>query len=325
MKRVYITGIAGFIGFHLAKACIEKGYLVLGIDNFNDYYSIELKKDRANILTQIGCTILEGDLVNLDFLKTTIDNFNPTHLVNLAAQAGVRYSLKNPNAYVQSNLHGFTNLLEALKDKPHIQFIYASSSSVYGDNPKVPFSESDQTDLPKNLYGATKKANELIGYAYHSLYNIQMVGLRFFTVYGPWGRPDMAYYLFSKSILENKPIDVYQGASIKRDFTYIDDIVEGILSTFDRGFSFEVFNLGNNNPVLLNDFIAILEQCLGKTAIKNYMPQAKGDMETTFADISKSEKLLGFLPKTSLEQGLQIFSKWFVDYYPRKQKQLTPQ
>ncbi len=312
MKKVFVTGAAGFIGFHVSQTLIARGHQVFGIDNFNDYYSVALKRNRAQILKEMGCTVENVDLADFNQLKKSFEDFEPTHVVHLAAQAGVRYSLKNPNAYVQSNLVGFTYLLEILKDYPQILTLFASSSSVYGDNQKVPFSESDLTDQPTNLYGATKKANELMAYSYHSLYNLRLLGMRFFTVYGPWGRPDMAYYLFSKAILEKRPIDVFEGEGIKRDFTYIDDIVSGILSALDSSYNFEVFNFGNNKPVFLNDFISTLEEVLGQKAIKNYLPQAKGDMLVTYADITKSENLLGYKPSTDLKEGLLNFIQWFA-------------
>lgn len=321
MKKILITGCAGFIGFHLAKALLEKDVDILGIDNFNDYYSPLLKRERAKILEEQGASILNVDLCDLEALRKVVFDFNPTHVVHLAAQAGVRYSLKNPLAYVQSNLVGFTHLLEVLKEKPEIKTVYASSSSVYGDNQKVPFSESDIVDSPKNFYGSTKKANEVMAYAYHSLYNLSLIGMRFFTVYGPWGRPDMAYYLFSEKILKGEPIDVYEGASIKRDFTYIDDIVEGLIASLDYEAGYEIFNLGNNTPVLLNEFIHLLEKALGKKAIKNYLPQAKGDMEVTFADITKANKHLHFQPKTDLETGLKSFANWFLKFQEQNLKQ----
>lgn len=325
MKKVLITGCAGFIGFHLAKALLTKNVDILGIDNFNDYYSPLLKKERAKILEENKTSVLNIDLCDLEALKKVVFDYNPTHVVHLAAQAGVRYSLKNPLAYVQSNLVGFTHLLEVLKEKPEIKTVFASSSSVYGDNQKVPFSESDVVDCPKNFYGSTKKANEVMAYAYHSLYNLSLIGMRFFTVYGPWGRPDMAYYLFSEKILKGEPIDVYEGASIKRDFTYIDDIVEGLIASLDFKAGYEIFNLGNNTPVLLNEFIHLLEKALGKKAIKNYLPQAKGDMEVTFADISKAKKHLHFQPKTDLETGLKHFANWFLKFQEQNLTQLQPQ
>lgn len=316
MKRILITGAAGFIGFHLALALKKMGVHVLGLDNFNDYYSVQLKKDRAQVLSENDISVLNVDLTDQKALAETIQSFEPTHVVNLAAQAGVRYSLKNPDAYIQSNIIGFTNLLEVLKKTPHIPLIYASSSSVYGDSKTMPYSEKDPTNSPINLYGATKKANELMAYAYHALYGMKMIGLRFFTVYGPWGRPDMAYYLFSEKIVKKEPITIYEGAQIQRDFTYIDDIVEGIIRTIDCKDSYEVFNLGNNTPVLLNTFIETLEEVLGRRAIKCYEPRALGDMEMTFADISKSQRKLGYQPKTGLKEGLEHFATWFAAYNP---------
>lgn len=318
MKRVLVTGAAGFIGYHLCNALLDSASTVLGIDNFNDYYSVQLKLDRAQALKEKGLDILNIDLTDQITLRQVIENFQPTHVVNLAAQAGVRYSLQNPHAYIQSNIVGFTNLLEILKDYPHIVTLYASSSSVYGDNQKIPFAENDITDHPKNLYGATKKANELLAYAYHSLYNIRFIGMRFFTVYGPWGRPDMAYYLFAQSILEGHPINVFEGQNIQRDFTYIDDIIVGITAALDCPLKYEIFNFGNNQPVLLNDFIQCLEEILGKKAIKNFQPQAKGDMKITCADITQSRQVLGYSPSTQLQEGLTKFAQWFVAYHQKK-------
>ena len=315
MKRVLITGAAGFIGFHLAKK-LAKDSVVLGLDNFNNYYDPQLKKDRALYLNQFDVEILNKDIaIENDFLEV-VEAFKPTHVVHLAAQAGVRYSTKNPQAYIQSNIVGFTYVLEALKDKG-IPLIYASSSSVYGNCTEVPFCESTNLDKPINLYGATKKANEIMAYAYHSLYQMQVIGLRFFTVYGPWGRPDMAYYLFTKKILNQEPIDVYEGENIQRDFTYIDDIIDGILATLNSEEKCTVYNLGNHTPVKLNTFIETLEEVLNKSAIKNYMPQALGDMDKTYADISKAQKELNFKPKTNLKEGLSQFVEWFETYYQK--------
>ncbi|MCH9633638.1 MAG: UDP-N-acetylglucosamine 4-epimerase [Chlamydiae bacterium] len=321
MKRVLITGCAGFIGFHLALALKKLGFDVLGFDNYNDYYCIQLKKDRSDLLKEKGISILTGDLVNKSSLEKAYKEFNPTHVVHLAAQAGVRYSLVNPDAYIQSNIVGFTNLLEVMKKDPSVPLIYASSSSVYGDSTQTPYSENSDTDTPINLYGATKKANELIAYAYHSLYGNRMIGLRFFTVYGPWGRPDMAYYHFSEKILAQAPIPVYEGAKIQRDFTYIDDIVDGIIRAMNCSEKFEVFNLGNHTPILLNTFIETLETALDKQAIKNYMPKAAGDMEVTHADLTKSHLKLGYVPKTNIQQGLKSFADWFVAYTEEKSLQ----
>lgn len=323
MRRILVTGAAGFIGFHLAKALIKKGDTVHGIDNFNEYYSVDLKLKRAQILLEKGVSIDKIDLGNKKALSKILKEFKPTHVVNLAAQAGVRYSLKDPDAYIQSNIVGFTNLLELLKETPQISLVYASSSSVYGDSQAIPYKEGDAANTPINLYGATKKANELMAYAYHSLYGMKMIGLRFFTVYGPWGRPDMAYYIFSQKILENQPITVYEGKNIQRDFTYIDDIVEGIMKSLECNEDYEVFNLGNNQPVYLNTFIETLEEALGKKAIKDYQPRALGDMEITYADISKSQEKLGFQPKTDLKTGLTSFAKWFAQHHPYQDAQKT--
>lgn len=318
-KRVFITGTAGFIGFHTALALKQNQHEVLGFDNFNDYYSVALKRERAARLKDRGIETLEADLVDQEALKQALEQFKPTHVIHLAAQAGVRYSLKNPDAYIQSNIIGFTNLLELLKKTPEVPLIYASSSSVYGDTEQVPFSEQNPTDTPINLYGATKKANELMAYAYHSLYKNRMIGLRFFTVYGPWGRPDMAYFLFAEKIQKGLPITVYQGEKIQRDFTYIDDIVDGILKALDCKLSYEVFNLGNNQPVKLNTFIENLEEVLGKKALKDYRPRALGDMEKTYADLTKSQSLLGYAPKVDLKAGLSHFARWFEEEYQAMQ------
>lgn len=315
MKRILITGAAGFIGFHLAKK-LCKNSIVLGLDNFNDYYDVQLKKDRALYLNQFDVEVLNKDITDENSFLNVVKSFKPTHVVHLAAQAGVRYSTQNPHAYIQSNVVGFTYVLEALKKK-NIPLIYASSSSVYGDCQEIPFSESTTQDHPINLYGATKKANEIMAYSYHKLYQMQVIGLRFFTVYGPWGRPDMAYYAFTNKIFNQEPINVYDGQGIERDFTYIDDIIEGITSTLDYPGKCEVFNLGNNEPVKLNDFISTLEETLGQKAIKNYMPQALGDMEKTYADISKAQKHLNFSPKTSLKTGLEHFANWYCSYHQK--------
>lgn len=314
MKRILVTGAAGFIGYHTIKALHSSQNSIIGVDNFNDYYTPELKKRRAEKLKELGCPIITLDLCNAKELKEIFNEFSPTHVIHLAAQAGVRYSLKNPHAYLDSNITGFVNLLEILKNHPEVRTVYASSSSVYGKNAKIPFSESDTTDHPTNLYGATKKANEVMAYAYHCLYKLPLIGLRFFTVYGPWGRPDMAYYLFTQKILNHEPIEVFQGKSIQRDFTYIDDIVEGIILALNSTYTYEVFNLGNHQPVKLNDFIAIIENLLGKKAQKVLLPQALGDMEITYADISKSHKMLGYKPKTDLEKGLAEFVHWYKQY-----------
>lgn len=317
-QRIFITGIAGFIGFHLALKLKTLGFEVLGYDNFNAYYDPLLKKERALLLKEQNIEIIEGDLVDFIRLEKSLSTFKPHFVVHLAAQAGVRHSLKDPHTYIQSNIVGFTNILEVLKNTPTIPLIYASSSSVYGANTKTPFSEEDPTEHPINLYGATKKANELLAYSYHHLYGMQTIGLRFFTVYGPWGRPDMAYYFFAKRILNNEPIPVYEGSKIQRDFTYIDDIVEGICLALNCKEPCCVFNLGNHKPIYLNVFIETLEKALGKKAIIDYQPKALGDMSVTYADLTKSKRLLGYNPKIELFEGLSRFSQWFVHYHSKK-------
>lgn len=318
MKKILVTGSAGFIGFHLCLALKKRGDGVVGYDNFNTYYSPELKKARASLLDQNGIKTLLADICDPTALRNCIDEHQITHVVHLAAQAGVRYSLENPDAYVQSNLNGFVQVLEALKPRPYIPLIYASSSSVYGLNTKVPFAETDQTDKPASFYGATKKSNELIAHAYHHTFHIPMTGLRFFTVYGPWGRPDMAYYSFTKAILEGKAINVYDRGEVKRDFTYIDDIIDGTIRAIDRCSGYEVVNLGNHTPESVNSMIAILEKLLGKKAIRNEMPLPLGDVPITYADLTKSRSLLNFEPHTKLELGLEHFVKWYFSYHGEK-------
>lgn len=310
-KKIILTGAAGFIGFHLAKALKNRGDFVIGIDNYNDYYTPKLKRERAKLLNEQGIQIIEADLCNPDTLTNAIQQHSPTHIVHLAAQAGVRYSIDNPRAYVESNIDAFLNVLEACRHNPSIPLTFASSSSIYGTNTKVPFSESDLADHPASFYGATKKANELMAYSYHHLYGIKATGLRFFTVYGPWGRPDMAYYSFAEAIAQGKPINVYNYGNMERDFTYIDDIVDGIVAAVDLGAPWEIFNLGNHSPVKLMDMIQEIEKLMGKEAQKNFIEMQKGDVLTTFADTSHSEKLLNYKPKTSIQQGLSKFVTWF--------------
>lgn len=314
-KTILITGAVGFIGFHLVKYLHQRGDTVIGYDNFNDYYSPELKRARERELQKQNIEVVLADVCNLKMLQATLDFNKVTHVVHLAAQAGVRYSLQNPQAYVKANLEGFVNILEACRKHPEIKLVYASSSSVYGQNTKIPFSEQDRTDQPASLYGTTKKANELMAYTYHQLYGMSVTGLRFFTVYGPWGRPDMAYFTFTKAILDEKPIEVFNEGKLKRDFTYIDDIVQGIVAAIDLGADCEIFNLGNHQPVELEHFIAIIETALGKKAQKKYLPMQKGDVLATYADITHSKEKLGFEPKTSLEQGIPAFVKWYQEFY----------
>lgn len=317
-KRIFITGIAGFIGFHLALFLKKRGDLVIGCDNFNDYYDPMLKRERARKLNAAGISFSETDICNDSFLKEILVENKITHLVHLAAQAGVRYSLQNPEPYVHTNLEGFVKVMEALRVDPTIRCIYASSSSVYGMNKKIPFSESDPTDQPANLYGATKKSNELIAFAYHKLYGIPATGLRFFTVYGPWGRPDMAYFSFTKAILEGKTIPVYNHGKMQRDFTYIDDIIQGTSAAIDLGAPCEIFNLGNSHPEDLLTLISLIEEKTGKKAKLELLPMQQGEVEATFADISKSQKMLSYAPKTSLKVGMGRFIEWYLETINKK-------
>lgn len=313
-KNVFVTGAAGFIGFHVSQALVKRGDKVIGFDNFNDYYSPKLKRQRAAILANQDIPIIEGDICNAQQLHNEIKHNKTSHIIHLAAQAGVRYSLINPHAYLKANVEGFLNILEACRKNPEIILTYASSSSVYGRNENIPFSIGNKTDEQASLYGVTKKTNELMADTYHHLYGIPSTGLRFFTVYGPWGRPDMAYYSFTKAILANQPIDLYNHGQMKRDFTYIDDIVSGTIAAMDLGENNALFNLGNNNPVCILEFITILENTLGKKANKRLLPMQEGDMTVTYADISQSTKKLGFIPKTPLEVGIPKFVEWYTQH-----------
>ncbi len=311
-KRIFITGIAGFIGFHLAKFLKQKKYFVMGCDNFNDYYDPNLKRKRAQILADLGIPILDADICHGPQIEAAIEDQKITHMVHLAAQAGVRYSLLAPEKYLHSNLEGFVQILEILKKRPHIKCVFASSSSVYGLNQKIPFSETDQVVHPANFYAATKIAGEAIAHSYHHLYGIPMIGLRYFTVYGPWGRPDMAYFLFTDAIMKGNPIAVYDNGKMRRDFTYIDDIIEGTAAALDYDTSFEIFNLGNHTPVDVSTLISIIEKETKKNALKQYKPKQAGEVPTTYADISKSQKALRFQPKIPLEEGMKLFIDWYL-------------
>ena len=332
--KILITGAAGFIGFHLSKLLLDNDYEVIGIDNLNDYYDPNLKKDRLEILGKNNNFIFHKiDLKDKTEVDKTFETYKPDYVINLAAQAGVRYSLKNPYAYVDSNLIGFMNILEACRNYPVKHLIYASSSSVYGGNKVAPFSTSHNVDHPVSLYAATKKSNELMAHTYSHLYKIPTTGLRFFTVYGPWGRPDMAYFSFTKNIIEGKPIKVFNYGNMERDFTYIDDIVEGVYKLLDvipkpnpdwdetkddisTSFApYKIYNIGNNQPVQLMKFINILEEKIGKKAEKIYMDMQPGDVLRTYADVSDLEKDIGFKPSTSIEEGLEKFVAWYKDYY----------
>lgn len=334
MIKVLITGAAGFIGYHLSKKLLNESYQVMGIDNLNGYYEPSLKQSRLENLNQYdNFNFQKIDLKN----KSDIDNFfeiyQPTHVINLAAQAGVRYSIENPHAYVDSNLIGFMNILEACRNYPVEHLLYASSSSVYGGNKVVPFSTNHNVDHPVSLYAATKKSNELMAHTYSHLYGIPTTGLRFFTVYGPYGRPDMAYFSFTKDILAGNPIKVFNHGKMERDFTYIDDIVEGIVKLIEKApvpnkdwdeskdelsssfAPYKIYNIGNNNPVPLMRFINALESALGKEAEKVYMDMQPGDVLRTYADVSDLERDINFKPSTSIEDGLQKFVDWYLEYY----------
>ncbi len=333
-EPILITGAAGFIGFHLSGLLCSKGYKVLGIDNFNDYYDVNLKRSRLDILkTNPSFQFEQVDLVDRKAIEELFRKHQFSYVVNLAAQAGVRYSITNPYVYMESNLQGFLNILEACRHNKIKHLIYASSSSVYGANKKMPFSVHDNVDHPISLYAASKKSNELMAHTYSALYNLPTTGLRFFTVYGPYGRPDMALFLFTKAIIEGKPIDVYNHGKMRRDFTYVGDIVESISRLIskvtkpntswsgldpDPATSFapyRVFNIGNNQPVELLKFIEVIENKLKKKAIKNLMPIQDGDVPETFADVSELINEIDFKPSTSIEEGIGNFLDWYLEYY----------
>lgn len=311
MKSILITGAAGFIGFHLALSLKKRGDFVVGVDNFNSYYDPRLKYQRNQILNSYQIPLFSENITHTEQIRTIIENHQITHVVHLAAQAGVRHSLVAPLEYVESNLKGFVSILEACKHFPSIKLIYASSSSVYGCNRKMPFSESDETDQPNNLYGATKKANEVMAFAYHQLYQFSITGLRFFTVYGPWGRPDMAYFRFAELISSQRPIPVFNQGEMKRDFTYIDDIIQGVIAAIDLEAKCEIFNLGGNQPIDLFYLIQCLEKSLKQKARMEMLPMQKGDVFQTYADITKGQKWLQFKPKIPLEEGIDQFIEWF--------------
>src|SRR5690554_3141903 len=334
MTRFLVTGTAGFIGYHVARRLLERGDEVLGVDNVNDYYDVNLKEARLERLApHENFRFAKVDLADRDALESEFKAFSPEVVINLAAQAGVRYSLTNPHAYVESNLVGFVNVLEGCRHHDVKHLVYASSSSVYGANTTTPFSVHDNVDHPLSLYAASKKANELMAHTYSHLYGLPTTGLRFFTVYGPWGRPDMALFIFTKAILEGRPIDVFNHGNMLRDFTYIDDIVEGVIRTADRpstanpewsgaepdpGTSnapFRVYNIGNNQPVELLKMIEFLESALGREAEKNFMPMQAGDVPATYADVDALVEDVGFRPSTPLEEGIGRFVKWYREYH----------
>lgn len=316
-KYILVTGSAGFIGFHLCRRLLKEGYSVIGIDNFNDYYAVELKKARSKELHKYPDFKEERiDIGSLADLEHIFKEYNISHICNLAAQAGVRYSLTHPHIYEQSNLAGFLNILEMTRHFNIPRLVYASSSSVYGGNTKLPFSESDSVDTPISLYAATKKANELMAHCYSHLYGFQSVGLRFFTVYGPWGRPDMAMWLFAEAIKAGKPIKVFNHGDMRRDFTFIDDIINGLCGAlFAEGLEkYEIFNLGNHKTENLMDMIGLIENEMGKEAEKEMLPIQPGDVKETYADVEKAHEKLGYSPKTSIEDGIPAFISWFKEY-----------
>ena len=314
-KRILVTGSAGFIGFHLSRALLERGDRVVGIDNFNDYYDIGLKEDRNKILeTHKKYRVYHGDIRNKVPLTKIIAKEKIDVICHLAAQAGVRYSLEHPGEYMQSNIEGTVNIFEAARLNKIKDVIFASSSSVYGNNP-IPWSEDQEVNKPINPYGASKRATELLAYSYNHLYGLNMTMLRFFSVYGPWGRPDMAYFKFADKIVKGEPIDVYNNGKLKRDFTYIDDIIKGIISAIDNPKKYEIYNLGNHKSEKLGYFIKLIEKGLGKKAKKNLLPMQKGDFIENFANINKAKKDLDFDPKTTLDVGIAKFIEWYKEYY----------
>ena len=328
MKTILITGAAGFIGSNLAKALVSDNKII-GFDNVNDYYDVKLKEYRLSQLdSSPNFTFIKGDLADKQAVHSIFEQHQPDIVVNLAAQAGVRYSIENPKAYIDSNLVGFFNILEACRDKPADHLVYASSSSVYGSNKKVPYSTEDKADTPVSLYAATKKSNELMAHAYSKLYDIPATGLRFFTVYGPAGRPDMAYFKFTNKLVKGEKIQIYNFGDMYRDFTYIDDIIRGVINVMDKspepnedGAKYKVYNIGNNSTESLVDFVNILEQKLMKygmidrEAEKELLPMQLGDVYQTYADVSDLEKDFGFKPSTSLDEGLDRFAKWYKEFY----------
>lgn len=334
MSAVLVTGAAGFIGFHVCRKLLARSDRVVGLDNLNDYYDVSLKTARlAELQGESNFTFEKIELADRDAVTDLIGNGSFDSVINLAAQAGVRYSLTNPHAYIDANVTGFLNVLEGCRAAKIGHLVYASSSSVYGSNTRMPFSVHDNVDHPVSLYAATKKSNELMAHTYSHLFGIPTTGLRFFTVYGPWGRPDMALFLFTKAILAGKPIDVYNQGNMRRDFTYIDDIVEGIVRVTDRvpqpnddwsgdhpdpassRAPYALYNIGNNQPVELMHLIETLERCLGKTATKNMLPMQPGDVPATYADVEDLTRDVGFKPATSIEEGVAKFVDWYRDYY----------
>lgn len=322
-KKILVTGGAGFIGYHLSRRLLETGCTVIGLDNLNDYYEVQLKESRLSELQNYEeYAFIKADLADRKELQEIFNEYKPSIVVNLGAQAGVRYSIDNPDAYMQSNMIGFFNVLECCRHYPVEHLVFASSSSVYGMNKKIPYSVEDRVDNPVSLYAATKKSNELMAHCYSKLYGIPCTGLRFFTVYGPMGRPDMAYFKFAKKIMNDDPIQIYNNGDMKRDFTYIDDIVTGVVRMLNNpplenedGVRYKIYNIGNNQPEQLMDFIRTLENCLGREARKEYLPMQPGDVYQTYADVDELVKDFDFKPSTSIEDGVRLFAEWFKKHY----------
>ena len=336
-KKILVTGAAGFIGYHLCEALIKQGHKVIGLDNINDYYDVNLKyarlqelgiqKEAATVFAEISESIFHGP--NMQFIRLNLEDrdalpklfktFNFDMVCNLAAQAGVRYSIENPEAYIDSNINGFLNILECCRRHNVKRLVYASSSSIYGNSDKTPFEETANVDKPISLYAATKKSNELMAHTYSHLYNIETIGLRFFTVYGPWGRPDMAMFLFTDAIINNNPIKVFNNGNLSRDFTYIDDIVDGVVNTLIKDSKndnlYKLYNIGNGKPVQLLDFIASLEKALDISAIKNFMPMQAGDVHQTFANTSSLERDYNYKPQITVDKGIKDFVLWYKGFY----------
>jgi UDP-glucuronate 4-epimerase len=336
-KKILVTGAAGFIGYHLCEALIKQGHRVIGLDNINDYYDVNLKyarlselgiqKEAATVFAEISQSTLHGP--NMQFIRLNLEDrgalpklfktFNFDMVCNLAAQAGVRYSIENPEAYIDSNVTGFLNILECCRRHNVKRLVYASSSSVYGNSDKIPFEETTNVDTPISLYAATKKSNELMAHTYSHLYEIETIGLRFFTVYGPWGRPDMAMFLFTDAIINNKPINVFNEGKLSRDFTYIDDIVDGVVNTLIRDSNndslYKLYNIGNGKPVQLLDFIESLEKVLNTTAIKKMLPMQAGDVHQTFANTTSLERDYNYKPQITVDKGIKQFVLWYKGFY----------
>jgi UDP-glucuronate 4-epimerase len=337
---VLVTGAAGFIGFHLCRRLLDRGNQVIGVDNLSDYYDVRLKEARLALLREDRFEFLRLDIADRERVSSLFEKYGFSQVLHLAAQAGVRYSLQNPHAYIDANLVGFMNILEGCRHARTAHLVFASSSSVYGANQKLPFSEHDNVDHPVSLYAATKKANELMAHTYANLYGLPCTGLRFFTVYGPWGRPDMALFKFTRNILEGKPIEVYNQGRMIRDFTYIDDVVEGVVRILDqpaqpdpnwtgetpdpaRSFApYRVYNIGNNQPVELLRYIEVLERCLGRKAQMLLMPMQPGDVPATMADITELIEAVGFRPVTPVEEGVPRFVEWYRSYYGVQQRRV---